>query len=317
MIKQLNALGAVSSYLSSILTHRPFIAGMPLSAGIEITNYCNLNCPECSSGSGLMSRQKGFMDIALFEKIIDELRPYLYNVNLYFQGEPMLHSHFFDFLEISQGIKVVVSTNGHFLTEENAQKLARSGLKKIIISLDGMDNKTYSLYRKSGEFDQVKRGIESVSTAIRSTGSSLKLEIQFLVNKHNETQIPSARKFSKDVNAVLRLKSMQIINNDKFDYWLPENQKFKRYRKNNGNYMIKNALRNHCLRLWMNPVITWNGKVVPCCFDKDADHIMGDVNERSFREIWFSEEFKAFRVSVLKRRKTIEICRNCTSGIKG
>ena len=84
-----------------------------------------------------------------------------------------------------------------------------------------------------------------------------------------------------------------------------------------GIYALKNSFNNSCLRLWMNPVITWDGKVVPCCFDKDAEHIMGDLNEKSFREIWHGEKFKAFRSSVLKGRQKIEICRNCTSGIKG
>jgi radical SAM protein with 4Fe4S-binding SPASM domain len=110
---------------------------------------------------------------------------------------------------------------------------------------------------------------------------------------------------------------MQIINNKDFDNWLPKNKNFTRYRKNNNEYTIKNALGNHCLRLWLNPVVTWDGKVVPCCFDKDAEEIMGDLNENTFRTIWNGEKYKIFRDSVLKERKSIEICRNCTSGLRG
>ena len=316
-IKPVNVIKTGYSYILSRITGQAGISGMPVAVGIEISGQCNLRCPECSYGSGVMTRQKGLMDIALFGKIIRELKPYLYNINLYFQGEPMLHPRFFDFLEISRGTKVTVSTNGHFLSEENSEKLARSGLKRIIVSLDGMDRETYSLYRQGGEFEKVITGIEYVSQAIRSTGSSLKLEIQFLVNRYNESQIPSAVRFSKEVNAVLRLKSMQIINKEHIDYWLPDDEKFKRYSKKNGNYTIKNTLANHCLRLWLNPIITWDGKVVPCCFDKDAVHIMGDMNERSFHDIWHGEKFKVFRGSVLKGRRTIEICNNCTSGLTG
>jgi radical SAM protein with 4Fe4S-binding SPASM domain len=315
--RQLNALGLGFSYLTSKLLHRPLISGMPVSAGIEITNYCNLNCPECSSGSGIMTRQKGFMDIELFRKIVIEMRPYLYNINLFYQGEPMIHPRFFDFLELSRGTKVTVSTNGHFLSEGNAEKIARSGLSKIIISLDGMDKETYSMYRQGGEFEKVIRGIKDVSQEIVKTGSSMNLEIQFLVNRHNENQIPSVRKFSREVSAVLRLKSMQIINNEHFDHWLPENEKYNRYKKNNGSYTIKNNLGNNCLRLWLNPVVTWDGKVVPCCFDKNAEHIMGDMTSSSFRTIWNGEKYKKFRNSVLTGRMSIEICRNCTSGLKG
>jgi radical SAM protein with 4Fe4S-binding SPASM domain len=314
-IKPLNTVKTGYSYFISRFAGHPIIYGMPPAAGIEISGQCNLKCPECYSGSGLMTRQGGFMDIELYEKIISELSPYIYNINLYFQGEPMLHPRFFDFLEISRGVKMTVSTNGHFLSEENAEKLARSGLYKIIVSLDGADKETYSLYRQGGDFEKVISGIENISSAIRDTESSLKLEIQFLVNRHNETQIPSVRRFSKGVNAVLRLKSMQIINNEHMDYWLPRNEKFRRYKKNNSIYIIKNALDYHCLRLWLNPVVTWDGKVAPCCFDKNSEHIMGDLNENSFMEIWHGEKFKIFRDSVFTDRKSVEICRNCTSGL--
>ena len=162
-----------------------------------------------------------------------------------------------------------------FCLKKTLERLARSGLYKIIVSLDGADKETYSLYRQGGDFEKVIRGIENISSAIRNAGSSLKLEIQFLVNRHNETQIPSVRRFSKGINAVLRLKSMQIINNEQMDYWLPGNEKFRRYKKNDSIFINKNALSNHCFRLWLNPVVTWDGKVVPCCFDKNADHIWG------------------------------------------
>jgi len=83
-----------------------------------------------------------------------------------------------------------------------------------------------------------------------------------------------------------------------------------------GVYTIKNTLPNRCARLWFNPVITWDGKIIPCCFDKNADHIMGDLNERSFRDIWESSEYSNFRQNILSARNVIEICRNCTSGLR-
>ena len=316
--KQINAIGAGFSYLSSILTNRPFIADMPLSAGIEITNYCNLKCPECSSGSGKMTRDRGYMKDELFDKFISEAGPYLYNINLYFQGEPMLHPQFFSFVEKCGKSKVTVSTNGHFLTEENSPKLVNSGISKLIVSLDGMDSESYSRYRAGGDIETVLAGIRNVSAELSTGKSSLKLEIQFLVNRYNESQIPLVKQFATEVKASLKLKSMQIISAKEIEGWMPEEEKFRRYRRNkNGIFTLKNSFNNKCLRLWMNPVITWDGKVVPCCFDKDAEHIMGDLNERSFREIWHGEKFKTFRVSVLKGRRTIEICCNCTSGLKG
>jgi len=126
IIKYLNALSAGYSFLISSTTGRSVVSGMPVSVSVELTNYCNLNCPECNSGSGVMTRSRGYIDIDLFSRVIEEIRPFLFNINLYFQGEPMLHPKFFTFLKKSRGINTTVSTNGHFLSEENAERLVRS-----------------------------------------------------------------------------------------------------------------------------------------------------------------------------------------------
>jgi radical SAM protein with 4Fe4S-binding SPASM domain len=316
-IKRANLLLSGFSYLKSSVTGIASVAGMPVSIGVELTNNCNLNCPECSSGSGMMQRPRGFMDIEFFNKVMKELAPYLYNLNLYFQGEPMLHPKFFSFLEKCKNIHTIVSTNGHFLTEENAEKIVMSGLNKLIISLDGIDQDTYSTYRKNGSVNTVIKGIENVAVAKMKNSSSLKIEIQFLVNRLNEHQIPLLKKFAGEVKATLSLKSMQIINKKNIEFWLPLNRKFSRYRKKEGGFVIKNSLPDRCARLWFNPVITWDGKVLPCCFDKDAEYVMGDLTNDSFREIWDGPKYRIFRKSILSGRYMTEICRNCTSGLRG
>jgi MoaA/NifB/PqqE/SkfB family radical SAM enzyme len=236
LIKPLNALSAAVSYMQSSFTGQAVIKGMPVSASIELTNSCNLNCPECLSGSGKMTREKGFIDPDLFGKIITELKPYLYYLTLYFQGEPMLHPHFFSLLRKSKRIRISVSTNGHFLSEENAAKIAQSGLNRLIVSLDGMDQSTYSAYRVKGDFAKVMEGIRNIANARKKNHSSLRLEIQFLVNKYNEHQIPEARKFARRMHASLKLKSMQITDKTDFEEWLPSLEKFRRYKKINNEY---------------------------------------------------------------------------------
>jgi radical SAM protein with 4Fe4S-binding SPASM domain len=317
LVRPVNALSSAVSYIQSSVTGKAVIRGMPVSAGIELTNYCNLNCPECLSGSGKMSRYRGYMDPDLFVKIVTELKPYLYYLNLYFQGEPMLHPRFLSFIRKSKGINTIVSTNGHFLSEENAERIVISGLYRLIVSLDGMDQATYSVYRINGDFGKVKAGIKNMSDAIKRYHSPLRLEIQFLVNNNNEHQIPDARKFARRINARLKLKSMQIISNNDYDTWLPSHKQFRRYEKKGNEYIIKSTLENRCRRLWFNPVITWDGKVLPCCFDKNGEHIMGDLNEDTFRDIWNGPKYRSFRKSILTGRYMMEICRNCTSGLRG
>ena len=317
IVKHANAIVAGYSFLQSSLAKRTDISGMPVAISAELTNHCNLKCPECNSGAGIMTRNRGYMEPGLFEKVISELRPYLYNINLYFQGEPMLHPKFFSFLDICSGINTTVSTNGHFLSQENAERIVLSGLKRIIVSLDGMDQSVYSSYRINGDINRVLDGIKNLNEAKKRNSSPVKIVIQFLVNRNNEHQIPQIKQYARKNNAALNLKSMQIINRDSYVSWLPSGKKFRRYDREGNNFVIKNSFPDRCARLWFNPVVTWDGNIVPCCFDKDADHIMGNLNEESFREIWNGPKYNIFRKSILSGRYMTEICRNCTSGLKG
>jgi radical SAM protein with 4Fe4S-binding SPASM domain len=110
---------------------------------------------------------------------------------------------------------------------------------------------------------------------------------------------------------------MQIINEKNTGLWLPSGRKYRRYKFVNGEYVSRNRMPDRCARLWFNPVITWDGKVIPCCFDKDAEYIMGDLSQESFREIWNGPRYMVFRKAVLKDRSMMEICRSCTSGLTG
>ena len=317
LIKPVNFFKSGYSYLKGSFTGNPEISGMPIAVSTELTNICNLHCPQCSTGSGLMQRKSGFMDIGMFNRVVKELTPYLCCLNLYFQGEPMLHPSFFSFIGDRSKLYTIVSTNGHFLSVENSERIARSGLNKLIVSIDGVDQETYSGYRVNGRLNTVIEGIKNVTHAKRIHNSSLKIEIQFLVNKRNEHQIPEIRLLAKSVNASLRLKSMQVLGKADIGSWIPSNGKFSRYKMAGGEFVIKNSLPDRCARLWFNPVITWDGKVIPCCFDKNAEYEMGDLNCDSFTDIWNGPKYRIFRKSILTGRHMIGICRNCTSGLRG
>jgi radical SAM protein with 4Fe4S-binding SPASM domain len=68
--------------------------------------------------------------------------------------------------------------------------------------------------------------------------------------------------------------------------------------------------------MWHSCVITWDGSVVPCCFDKDASHPMGSLQESTFKEVWNSTNYRNFRGKLLQSRNQIDICKNCTEGTK-
>jgi MoaA/NifB/PqqE/SkfB family radical SAM enzyme len=132
---------------------------LPPAVSIELSTCCNLSCPECVTGSGTLTRRRGFMDPALAAKLASDISGSSLSAWLYWQGEPMMHPQFFDMVRLFRGMNPVISTNGHFLDSANCHMLATSGLKRIIVSYDGVTPETYSIYRRGGDHTEVKQGI--------------------------------------------------------------------------------------------------------------------------------------------------------------
>ena len=317
--RMLNATKVVASFYASKWSKRPLHWGKPISISIEPTTSCNLRCPECPSGLRSFSRPTGMLEETLFKKTIDELSKDLLYLIFYFQGEPFLHPKFLDLVAYasSKGIYTATSTNAHYLTDENAKKTVESGLDRIIISIDGTSQETYQSYRIGGNLDKVIEGTKKIIHWKKELGSKTPHVIfQFLVVKANEHQIPELMTLAKKlgVNEV-GLKTAQIYDYENGNPLIPDNEKYSRYRKMaSGKYSIKNHFLNHCWKLWHSCVITWDGIVVPCCFDKDAEYRMGNLKEMSMEKIWNGKEYKSFRASVLRARSEIDMCKNCSEG---
>ena len=292
-----------------------------MSIAIEPTTACNLRCPECPSGLRSFTRPTGNLKTDGFEKVIQEIRKYTSYLTFYFQGEPYLNPSFLDMVSYASGAGMITSTstNAHFLDDENARKTVESGLDRLIISIDGTDQKTYENYRIEGDLNKVIEGTKNVIRWKKELQSlSPQVVFQFLVVKPNEHQIEEVYRLADELGVdKVSLKSAQVYDFQNGNELIPENNKYSRYKKNSdGTWSIKNELRNQCWRMWSSCVITWDGDMVPCCFDKDSQHKVGNVFSRPFEQIWNGAELQNFRKSILKGRDQIEICRNCSEGTK-
>lgn len=318
--KIVNLFWIYSSYYFTLLSKKTIHKGEPWSLSVETGTFCNLSCLECPSGQKQFTRPTGVLSFENFKIIIDKQKKYLIWLILYFQGEPFLNKDFFRMVSYanSQNIFTSTSTNGHFLNSENAEKTVKSGLDRIIISLDGLDQTTYEKYRVGGSFNQVIQGIENLVQAKKSLKSTHPLVIvQFIVFKTNEHQINLLNKLKQDLKAdKIELKTAQIYSKDDKNSLIPEEAKYSRYlQAENGEWIIKKKVPNKCNRMWRASVITWDGKVVPCCFDKDATYQMGNLLDDSFKTIKNNQSYSNFRGTVFSDRSSIEICNNCTEGI--
>jgi radical SAM protein with 4Fe4S-binding SPASM domain len=218
-----------------------------------------------------------------------------------------------------KGIYTATSTNAHYLNDVNAKKTVESGLDRLIISIDGTTQDTYQSYRIGGHLDKVIEGAKNVIRWKKELKSSTPHVIfQFLVVKPNEHQIDELQSLAKKIGVdEVGLKTAQVYDYEHGNPLIPTIGKYSRYKQQaDGTYTLKNLLLNHCWKLWHSCVITWDGLVVPCCFDKDAEYRMGDLKKDSFKTLWMGDTYKQFRAAVLRSRGEIDMCRNCTEGTK-
>lgn len=309
------------SYHLSRFLKKPILWGRPVAISIEPTTSCNLGCPECPSGLKKFSRPTGNLEVDFFQDTLLQLKSSLTYCTFYFQGEPFINPSFLKMVEFASkhSIYTSTSTNAHFLRDEVAKRTVESGLDRIIISIDGTTQETYEQYRKNGKLEKVIEGTKNLIKWKKELKSATPYVIfQFLVVSHNEHQTDDVLKLGDGLGVdEVRFKTAQLYDYENGNSLMPQNEKYRRYRKlKNGKYIIKNKLLNQCWRMWQGFVITWDGLVVPCCFDKDATHQLGDLKENTAKNVWKSAEYQGFRQAILKSRGDIDICKNCTEGTK-
>ncbi len=301
----------------SRLMGRPMMLGNPAVLSFEPTTSCNLRCPECPSGLRSFSRPTGMLQMSHYQQVIRESAKHLTFLHLYFQGEPYLNPYFLDMVAYANKLKIYTSssTNAHYLTQENIQKTIDSGLRHLIVSVDGTTQDTYETYRIGGNFEKVKNGVSELIRIRDQHGAVFpQVILQFLVTGKNEHQIPAIKNLAKAWKVDgLELKTAQIYGYENGSDLIPENLRYSRYKHvENGKWALKRKISNRCWRMWKGAVVTWDGKMVPCCFDKDASHEMGNLRHSRLMDIWRNETYQQFRTQLLKDRSQIEICKNCT-----
>lgn len=316
-----NALKIYWSYHWSKLTKRGSVLGLPMSVTIEPTTACNLGCPECPSGLKQFTRAEGNLKTALYKKVIDEVQHHAFYLNFYFQGEPYINPNFLEMVAYAHSKKIytATSTNAHFLTTQKAEETIKSGLSRLTISIDGTTQETYESYRKGGSLTKVLEGAKNIIAAKKNLKSKTPYVIfQFLVVKPNQHQIEDAKALAANLGVdEIRFKTAQVYDYQHGNPLIPTIEKYARYKKQaDGTYRLKNKMINECWRMWSSCVITWDGKIVPCCFDKDAKHQLGDLQTSTLKQVWQNSNYIGFRTQLLNNRSAIDICQNCTEGTK-
>lgn len=317
---------------------REHLISYPYSIVIEPTNICNLKCPLCPTWQDIDARPKGSMDMQSFRKILDEIGPYLFTLNLCNWGEPFLNPALPQMIEYAKRFNTVVglSTNLNHLSDDAAEKTINAGIDIIVLSIDGITQESYSKYRRGGELSNVFANVEKLNYYKKKADKRPLLIWQFLVNKYNETELESAREIAKQMELQFQPSPMRssmgkelilpLYNRvQEMADWFPENPKFRKYPLD-----IKPGTKTNqqtCKWLWNSMVINWDGSVSPCCgiFEKKWDFNNLFQKTLSVHQAWNSPHYmlarKLVRRYLNKSDKLPEhinnaedkglICRNC------
>ena len=278
---------------------RTRVAGYPYEWEIDTTNICQLKCPLCHTGLGTVNRPKGVMHFDLYKKTVDEIKDYCIWLSLYSWGEPFLNKEIDKYVSYASraNITTMISSNlNKPLTPEMAEKLIRSGLDVLIISIDGTTQEVYEVYRVGGQLERVLDNIKLLVQKKKELGSRTPyLEWQFIVMRQNEHQVAEARLMARELGVDgIVVKRVDFPHGEEDTelarQWLPQSsereQPFAKPYHENG---------QRCWRLWRSAVVNWDGGYAPCCYLTDASDDFGDVKTHSIREIWNNEHYATAR----------------------
>ena len=278
------------------------VGGRPFEWEIDTTNICQLQCPLCHTGLGTVNRDKGLMHFDTYARIVDQIEHSCVWLSLYSWGEPFLNPQIDRFITHAheKRIATIVSSNlNKPLTPEMAERLVRSGLDVLIISMDGISQDVYQVYRINGHLERVLDNIRLLVQKRAELGSGTPvLEWQFIVMRQNEHQVEEARRMAQDLGVDAFTPKRVDFPHGEDDLelarqWLPEAELEARMADPFRKPYSEEGTR--CLRLWRSGVVNWDGGYAPCCYLTDAADDFGDASRQSVKEIWNNDHYQVAR----------------------
>lgn len=283
---------------------------IPTRVQIQTLTGCNGRCIFCPNEAFIKSHlPTGRMSWDLFKSIVDqlvEIKPH--RIMPYLQNEPLLDDRLPELISYIHSkmpeVTTLVVTNGTRLTSDMGERLIKSGLKRLKVSLQSLDdevNKELMGYPAT----PVVENILNFAKLLKKHRSSMDLRVSAIVNAKNEKEISAMQKFWKKQGIRLVLSALENRGGNISDAINLAHKKEMR-------------LRRGCIRPTRDICILFNGEVVLCCVDWLRTVILGDLKRQSIVEIWNSPRLNLIREG-LKMEDCChlpEICRDCAEAVE-
>jgi len=315
-----------------ILIKRERISGMPYILKVENTNLCNLQCPVCYENRKKHdfegARGYGRMKIKDFKKIVDELGPWVFRINLYGFGEPFLYDEIFEMIRYAtdHDISVAITSNFNTINQDRINKIIDSGLEHLIISIDGIDQESYTKYKVGGNYEKVINNIKQLFQTKKDKKAKYPfMDWQFLIMKHNVSFMDPATRIARDLGIGIRFSRIGVDLNNEIERkaWLPE-EKIRKSLRFEDQVIKKQKKIPLCSWLYRTVFINWDLGISPCCnyYTGDKTYDFGNMKDSTFNEIWNNANYldarRMFKKGGLRDINISNICFKCIKkkGIK-
>jgi len=277
----------------SYFTRQNRVYSYPIIFQIEPTNHCPMNCVMCPRQ--FMKRKLGFMDFNLYKKIIDQVKVYDTHIQLHHFGDPLMHPQIDKFIKYAhdRGIKINCSVNPILLTREMSARLVDSGLDRIYISLDSVDDESYKKIRGTrANYDRAVSNIRYFADLkVRRRKKNPHITIGLIYMKSTKGNVDDFRKF-------WRIPGIDDVCIKPFTGFglkslLP-------YADASSLKRIEHKCTYPCFLPWRSMTVLWDGRVVPCCYDYDGKYVIGDLKKELLKDVWNSG-----RMVLLRRQNNL------------
>jgi radical SAM protein with 4Fe4S-binding SPASM domain len=279
----------------------------PITLTVCSGNICNLRCNLCPTGKKKSGRKTGFLGIEVVKSIIKELGDYLYSIDLFDWGEPLLNKNIFEIIHLFKKARIstVLSTNLNIFEQKFCNEIVESGLDTLIVSLDGYSQEALNYYQVGSNFEKVVSNVKKLAEyKNKKKLNHPKIVWRFLVNRFNEKDLLKAYKNYKEIGFDSFEPGPMYCDMDKILTWdtesqfvnlepyFPKNEYWSFY---DYNTKEKKHIYKKCSLLWSTATINWNGSISPCCAVWDENYDFGNILQNGFEKIWNGKKYQIAR----------------------
>lgn len=263
------------------------VKSLPYILNLDTVNGCNLRCPFCVTGTNQLERKRARFPTDKAKELIDKMKSHVLVARFHNWGEPFLNKEIFEIIRYAKdaGIHTTASSNLSVNVENLAEKILDSGLDHIHVSIDGLKQDTLETYRRKADIDVVLKNIRDiVELKKKRSVDHPRMELTFLVFKHNEHEISKLEDVKKELGVESFVASNAFIYHESF---VPENPEYQ---------PSHTIWKDTCHYLYSELMVEADGAISPCCTNTSSKFDVGHVSEvKDMHDFWNKPVFQAMR----------------------